>query len=55
MTTYYDALNSFFKSLGSERLASSAQLIYVHLLHLNNRSGNRGVVQVTDRELNELT
>ena len=55
MTTYYDALNNFFKSLGSERLASSAQLIYVHLLHLNNRSGNRGVVQVTDRELNELT
>ena len=53
--TYYDALNDFFKSLGSERLASSAQLVYLHLLQLNNRSGNGGVVHVSDRELNELT
>lgn len=53
--TYYDALNDFFKSLGSERLASSAQLVYLHLLQLNNRSGNCGVVHISDRELNELT
>ena len=55
MTTYYDALNSFFNSLGAERTASSAQLVYLHLLQLNNRSGNGGSVQVTDRELSELT
>lgn len=53
--TYYDALNDFFKSLGSARLASSAQLVYLHLLQLNNRSGNCGVVHISDRELNELT
>lgn len=55
MTTYYDALNSFFNSLGAERTASSAQLVYLHLLQLNNRSGNGGSVQVTDRELSRLT
>ena len=55
MKTYYDGLNDFHKLNEQERLASSAQLVYLHLLHLNNRSGNRGYVQVSDRELETMT
>ena len=54
MTTYYDALNDFYKLNEQEPLAPSAQLLYLHLLHRNNRLGNRGYVQVSDRML-ELT
>ena len=36
MAMYYDALNDFHKMNDQERLAGSAQLIYLHLLHLNN-------------------
>ena len=54
MTTYYDALNDFYKLNEQEPLAPSAQLLYLHLLHRNNRLGNRGHVQVSDRML-ELT
>lgn len=55
MATYYDALNDFYKLNEQERFVSSAQLIYLHLLHINNRSGNRGYVQVSDRELETMT
>lgn len=44
MEIYYDGLNDFHKLNEQERLASSAQLVYLHLLHMNNRSGNRGYV-----------
>lgn len=51
MATYYDGLNDFHKFNENEHLASSAQLLYLHLLHINNRLGNSGHVQVSDREL----
>ena len=55
MATYYDALNDFYKSNEQERLVSSAQLVYLHLLQLNNRFGNSGRIQVSDRTLEYLT
>ena len=55
MATYYDALNDFYKSNEQERLVSSAQLVYLHLLHINNCHGNSGYVQVSDRELEYRT
>lgn len=55
MATYYDALNDFHKLNEQEPLASSAQLLYLHLLHTNNRHGNSGHVQVSDRELGHRT
>ena len=51
MATYYDGLNDFYKLNELNPLQSSAQLVYLHLLHLNNRLGNSGTVQVSDREL----
>ena len=55
MDSYYDSLNDFFELNEREHLASSAQLVYLHLLHLNDRSGNGGVVQVSDRQLETMT
>ena len=55
MATYYDGLNDFYKLNEQEPLASSAQLVYLHLLQLNNRHGNSGSVQISDRELGRLT
>lgn len=55
MATYYDALNDFYKSNEQERLVSSAQLVYLHLLHINNCHGNSGYIQVSDRELEYRT
>lgn len=55
MATYYDALNDFFKLNEQERLVSSAQLVYLHLLHINNCHGNNGYIQVSDRELEYRT
>lgn len=55
MATYYDGLKDFFKFNEQDPLKSSAQLVYLHLLQLNNRSGNSGRVQVSDRELEHLT
>lgn len=55
MATYYDGLKDFFKFNEQAPLKSSAQLVYLHLLQLNNRSGNSGRVQVSDRELEHLT
>ena len=55
MTTYYDALNDFYKLNEQEPLAPAAQLVYLHLLHRNNRLGNRGLVQVSDRALETMT
>lgn len=55
MASYYDSLNDFFDLNEREHFASSAQLVYLHLLHLNNRSGNGGSVQVSDRQLETMT
>lgn len=55
MATYYDGLNDFYKKLEQKRLAGSAQLVYLHLLHLNNRAGNCGYVQVSDQTLGTIT
>ena len=55
MANYFDGLNDFYKLNEQERLVSSAQLVYLHLLHINNRSGNGGYVQVSDRELETMT
>lgn len=51
MATYYDGLNDFHKLIELKRPPSSAQLLGLHLLHLNNRNGNSGSVQISDREL----
>ncbi len=51
MATYYDGLNDFYKFNESRPLQSSAQLVYLHLLHENNRLGNSGTFQLSDREL----
>ena len=51
MGTYYDGLNAFHKLNEQRPLTASAQLVYLHLLHENNRRGNIGTVQISDREL----
>jgi len=55
MDSYCDSSNDFFELNEREHLVSSAQLVYLHLLHLNDRSGNGGVVQVSDRQLETMT
>ena len=55
MATYYDALKDFFKRNEARPLASSAQLVYLHLLQLNNCHGRSGLVTVSDGKLAELT
>ncbi len=55
MATYYDGLNDFHKLNEQEPLPVSAQLTYLHLLHINNRLGNSGQVTVSDRELGYRT
>lgn len=55
MTTYYDGLNDFHKLIETKRPSASAQLLGFHLLHLNNRNGNSGSFQVSDRELENRT
>lgn len=51
MATYYDGLNDFHKLIEVKRPTSSAQLVGLTLLHLNNKSGNSGTVKISDREL----
>lgn len=55
MATYYDGLNAFFKLNEANPLASSAQLVYLHLLHINNREWNTGSIRVSDGELRTRT
>lgn len=55
MPSYYDALNDAYKLFELNPPASSTQLVYLHLLHLNNRLGNGGQVQISDRELSFRT
>ena len=55
MATYYDGLNYTFKLFEDDPPASSAQLIFLHLLHENNRHGNTGTVKISDRELGHRT
>lgn len=51
MRSYYDALDDFYKLNERQPLQSSAQLVYLHLLHVNERLGNMGTVRISDREL----
>ena len=51
MPTYYDALNDFHRRNAINPLATAAQLMYLHLLHINNCLGNGGSVKVSDRQL----
>lgn len=53
--TYYDRLNEFFTANELAPLPSSAQLVYLHLLQLNNRQGNAGQFRCTDGHLAEVT
>lgn len=53
--TYYDRLNTFFAWLEGHKLTASAQLIFLHLLHIDNKSGRTGVVEVSNNKLIDLT
>ena len=55
MATYYDGLNYIYKWFEDESCSASAQLTVLHLLHENNRHGNTGTVQISDRELGHRT
>ncbi len=52
---YIKQLNSFFELAKERKVASSDQLIYLHLLNLANRANWQETIQATDKELNELT
>lgn len=53
--TYYDRLNEAFAFYELNSLQSSAQLVHLHLLHLNNRFGNIGQFYISDNRLSLLT
>ena len=53
--TYYDRLNIFFAWLEGHKLTASAQLVYLHLLHIDNKSGRTGVIEVSNSKLLDLT
>lgn len=53
--TYYDRLNEFFRRIEIEPLPPSAQLVYLHLLHENNRAGNPNRFRCTDTRLVGMT
>ena len=44
VTSYYDALNSFHRQNALNPLSTAAQLMYLHLLHINNGLGNGTLV-----------
>lgn len=46
--TYYDRLNAFFDGNEIDPLPPSAQLVYLHLIHENNRLKNPDVFYLTD-------
>ena len=53
--TGYDYLNGFFKFIEEKNVRPAAQLLGLHLLHLNNRAGNEGSFYCSDNELKRLT
>lgn len=53
--TYYDWLNVFFKRIEQDNLTPSAQLVMLHLLHLNNCLGNVSTFRYSDRYLQNRT
>ena len=53
--TYYDRLNEAFAFFELNSLQSSAQLVHLHLLHLNNSYGNIGQFCISDNRLSLLT
>lgn len=55
MATYYDALNRVFRLFKERRLPASAQLVMLWILQENNRVGNKGQVELSDRELIAVT
>lgn len=55
MVSYYDRLKDAFQLFEKKSPASSARLLGLYLLHLHNANMNCGTIQVTDRELANLT
>lgn len=53
--TYYDRLNAFFDKNEINPLPPSAQLVYLHILHENNRLRNPEVFYITDMQLTFTT
>lgn len=53
--TYYDRLNEFFIDNEIDPLPPSAQLVYLHLLHVNNRLRNPDLLYLTDSRLAFMT
>ena len=55
MKSGFEGLNDFERRNRAAPMARHVQLVYLHLLLINNREGNSGYVAVTDRELMYLT
>ena len=53
--TGYDYLNGFFKFIEEKNVRPAAQLLGLHLLHLNNKAGNEGSFYCSDNELRRLS
>ncbi len=53
MSSYYDGLKYVYGQLW--RVNASAQLVLLHLYHMNNQIGNSGFLMVSDRDLMERT
>ena len=53
--TGYDYSNGFFRIIEEKNVRPAAQLVGLHLLHLNNRAGNEGSFYCSDNELKRLT
>ena len=53
--TYYDRLNFFFKVLNSNNIKPSSQLVYLHLLQIQNELRGQLACYVSDRYLSEKT
>ena len=55
MASYYDRLKAAFEGFEQRTLTSSAQLVYLHILHMDNATGRTGLVECTDSRLETLT
>lgn len=53
--TYYDRLKETYRAFEQMNLQASAQLTYLHLLHINNCLGNTGQFYCSDNKLASLT
>ena len=54
-TTYYDRLNYAFEKFEKLKLPSSAQLLYLHILHIDNCLGRTGQVRCSDSTITVKT